>query len=629
MKRTFAGRLLISSVVAAGAASAASACTSTDPVLPVEPVVVSTSSTSAPPPVSGGTLHVTAKNLAVAADSDRDLVWLVDLNAQKLVATVTLQPGDEPGRVVEDGAGRVHVALRGAGAVATIDLASAKVVDRTAVCSAPRGLAYDAVAQVVHVACAGGELITLPAAGGAPLRELRFAERDLRDVIVQDGKLVVTRFRSAELLTLDATGTVVTRHSPPSITDSSLVGATFSPTVAWRAIPRPGKPAGVLMVNQIAANSTIVISQPGGYGSSGGGNGSGCDGTIVHTTVTTFDSTAQTTNDTPVFINGAAVPVDIASDPAGNYAIASAGSDEVFFSQGAGAPGINGSGPGPEPGPLNSASPCTSNPAVSLPGLPVAVDYSAGSSTIPGESVFAVQVREPASILLVTAGSAKPMATISLGGAARFDTGHDIFHHNASAKSPLACAGCHPEGHDDGHTWSFDTSGERRTQTVSGGVLATAPLHWDGSMHDLPEIMDEVFVNRMGGTRQGPQHVAAFSQWLDSIPAYPASPTGSEASIQHGKELFFSGSVGCDNCHNGTHFTNNQTVNVGTGRPFQVPTLIGVAARAPYMHDGCAATLADRFDHSKASCNGGSRHGNTAQLSASDVTDLISYLETL
>ena len=31
----------------------------------------------------------------------------------------------------------------------------------------------------------------------------------------------------------------------------------------------------------------------------------------------------------------------------------------------------------------------------------------------------------------------------------------------------------------------------------------------------------------------------------------------------------------------------------------------------------------------QASCNGGESHGHTAQLSASDVADLISYLETL
>ncbi len=160
-------------------------------------------------------------------------------------------------------------------------------------------------------------------------------------------------------------------------------------------------------------------------------------------------------------------------------------------------------------------------------------------------------------------------------------------------------------------------------------MLQTAPLHWDGSMSDLPDIMTAVFVDRMGGAPQGPQHVQAFGDWLDRIPAYPASPTGTAAQIAHGDAIFHSAAAGCDTCHNGAHFTNNETLNVGTGQPFQVPTLIGVAARAPFMHDGCAATLADRFDPTQAACNGGEQHGHTAALSSSDVADLIAYLETL
>jgi len=34
--------------------------------------------------------------------------------------------------------------------------------------------------------------------------------------------------------------------------------------------------------------------------------------------------------------------------------------------------------------------------------------------------------------------------------------------------------------------------------------------------------------------------------------------------------------------------TNNQSADVGTGGTFQVPSLVDLAHRAPYMHDGCA-----------------------------------------
>jgi hypothetical protein len=64
---------------------------------------------------------------------------------------------------------------------------------------------------------------------------------------------------------------------------------------------------------------------------------------------------------------------------------------------------------------------------------------------------------------------------------------------------------------------------------------------------------------------------------------------------------------------------------VGTGLKAQVPSLQGVGWRAPFLHTGCAPTLADRF----GSCGGGDKHGHTSQLSAGDIADLTAFLETL
>ena len=82
--------------------------------------------------------------------------------------------------------------------------------------------------------------------------------------------------------------------------------------------------------------------------------------------------------------------------------------------------------------------------------------------------------------------------------------------------------------------------------------------------------------------------------------------------------------VGCSGCHNGPKYTNNATVDVGTGQPFQVPPLIGVGWRAPFLHAGCAPTLIDRFEMCATPA-----HGHTAQLSSGQITDLINFLETL
>jgi cytochrome c peroxidase len=57
----------------------------------------------------------------------------------------------------------------------------------------------------------------------------------------------------------------------------------------------------------------------------------------------------------------------------------------------------------------------------------------------------------------------------------------------------------------------------------------------------------------------------------------------------------------------------------------QVPSLRAVSFRAPFMHDGCANTLADRF----GTCGGGDKHGHTSQLSVGQRDDVVAYLESL
>jgi len=59
----------------------------------------------------------------------------------------------------------------------------------------------------------------------------------------------------------------------------------------------------------------------------------------------------------------------------------------------------------------------------------------------------------------------------------------------------------------------------------------------------------------------------------------------------------------------------------------QVPTLKGLKFRGPFMHDGGAPTVKERF--TKPKCGGGDEHGTVSQLSDAQVNDLTAYLETL
>jgi cytochrome c peroxidase len=227
------------------------------------------------------------------------------------------------------------------------------------------------------------------------------------------------------------------------------------------------------------------------------------------------------------------------------------------------------------------------------------------------------QTREPAALQLPGG------ASVVLSAISREDTGHTIFHANAGGG--IACASCHPEGGDDARTWTFDL-GPRRTQSPRGGILGTEPFHWDGDMADFPTLVVAVFEGRMGGPPLLPDQITALGRWVGALPLLPQSPPPDSAAVARGAQLFADGSgPACNVCHTGPALTNNATIDVGTGGRFQVPSLRGVAWRAPFMHDGRAATLRDRF----GPAGGGDRHGFTSPLSPSQIDDLIAYLETL
>jgi mono/diheme cytochrome c family protein/DNA-binding beta-propeller fold protein YncE len=550
-----------------------------------------------PPAVSGGTLLVTRDGVAaVAADPDRDGVWVAPLDGGT-PSFLKVERYDEPGRVVEDGAGRAHVALRRGGALVTIDIASRKIVDRRPVCPAPRGLAYDAARDAVQVACAGGELVTLPAAGGEATRRLRL-DADLRDIVVEGDRLLVSRFRSAETLVVSAEGQVLSRRQLPPFHADGGAGSEYQANVAWRMTSLPG--GGAAMVHQRAMTSPVVLA-PGGYYAN-----AGCTGTIVHSAISVIPRAGDADDGgaPPAFaaIPSVALPVDIAVSPTGTrVAIVSASNNVVLQEETSILQSESGSG---------NCFPSISSQETG--GQPTAVAYAPDGRLV-------VQTREPAALLVLNG------RTISLPGDSVRDTGHEMFHRSPNSFSPIACASCHPEGHEDGHTWNFDPTGPRRTQAIGGGVLQTAPLHWAGDLSDLSSLMTEVFVGRMSGPAPGLRRVQLMGRFIDNLPAFPASPPDDVAAVSRGEALFTDAKVGCASCHSGSRLTSNENKDIGRGVALQVPSLVGIAGRAPYMHDGCAATLRDRFD---PAC-GGDKHGDVAGLSAAQLDDLVAYLTTL
>ena len=589
-----------------------------------------------PPPIAGGTLAVSGDgNHVVAADPDRDMVYVVEL-ASLQVKKVSLPAGSEPGRVAFDDQGGAHVALRGTDKLVRVDLASASVVGECDVCSHPRGLAFDATNHAMVATCMDGQMVSVDAASLAETQRDALPQ-DLRDVVVGDaGARWVARYRSAELLSLQADRTVKSASKPrpiqtlnfsgggiplaldvqPGPADAGVMAppglpvSNASPTLAWRALP--SKQGGVWMLHQQSEDGEIVIGE--------GGYGSGCQA-ITSGAVTEFASDGTPSRSMPVNLQG--LSVDMALSPDEKWlALASPG-------------GYVGSQPtvqvystdAMQSGDLPAGSCGSPNSAAGDENQTVAVAFG-------GDGVLYSLSREPAELTLYQLDTSSVMspfvsvtltrtATIALDLSSRRDTGHDLFH--ADVGQGLACASCHGEATDDGHVWNFQKIGPRRTQNMRGGLLATAPFHWDGDMADIGHLVDDVMTQRMGGFKVDATYASALGQWIDQQPEL-ALPVADDAAVARGKQLFESSATGCATCHSGPSFTNNQSADVGTGGAFQVPALLGLALRPPYMHNGCAQTLEDRFD---AACGGGDKHGTTSQLSDAQRADLIAYLSSL
>jgi cytochrome c peroxidase len=202
-----------------------------------------------------------------------------------------------------------------------------------------------------------------------------------------------------------------------------------------------------------------------------------------------------------------------------------------------------------------------------------------------------------------------------------------------------ACAGCHPDGRDDGVVWKLG-AGPRQTPTLVGR-LDRGPFGWLGKHERLEDNMRET-IGRLGGTGLPEEDLSRLAAFLrrglfnvgrESASAAPSTPNRADhdaGDADRGRELFASAEVGCKDCHRLDAEGSDRAVHsVGSrgGRDttdgFRTPPLLFVGGTAPYFHDGRYATLdallQDNFD----------RMGHTSHLSPEELRDLVAFLRTL
>lgn len=269
---------------------------------------------------------------------------------------------------------------------------------------------------------------------------------------------------------------------------------------------------------------------------------------------------------------------------------------------------------------------------------------------------------------LVQGGSTPPVAlgVISTVATEKLSAtvlrGKQLFYDSADPRLALeqyiSCAACHNDGGHDGRTWDFTGTGEglRNTITLRGHGNHGA-LHWTGNFDEVQDFEGQIrgFAGGTGlmtdpqfntGTRSQPlgDAKAGVSADLDALAAYITSlNTESHSPFRNadgtttaaataGERVFRQ--QNCAACHSGSNFTNsalNAFRDVGTLKQptsgkrlnapltgLDVPTLRGLWATAPYLHDGSAATLAAAVTAHQG-----------VNLNTTDLNNLVAYLQQI
>jgi DNA-binding beta-propeller fold protein YncE len=217
-------------------------------------------------------------------------------------------------------------------------------------------------------------------------------------------------------------------------------------------------------------------------------------------------------------------------------------------------------------------------------------------------------------------------------------------------QSQFSCRSCHPDGHVDGLAYDFDGDGigdnllDNRTLQ---GIDRTAPFKWNGKNPSLQVQCGPRFARVL--MRTDPIPPADLEDLVTFLKSRPPARTRHFTELgkplspaaERGRQLFFAThrpdgtpipiERQCQTCHRPPLFTNRLKSAVGTRGPrdstdeFDTPHLLGIAASAPYLHDGRARTLEELWTTYQTN----DLHGVSSYWSKHQLNDLIEYLKTL
>jgi len=256
-------------------------------------------------------------------------------------------------------------------------------------------------------------------------------------------------------------------------------------------------------------------------------------------------------------------------------------------------------------------------------------------------------------ISVIDTSSEKVVSTIDLGGPKTISAlrhGEQLFFTADYAfQGQFGCANCHLDATIDGLQWDLEPDGfgkdivdNRSLENLAG----TEPFKWNGGNPDMPTECgprtEKFFYRSQSFNSQELTDVVKFVYSLPYRPNRYRLPNGELTPAQErGKAIFertkykngnpIPEKNQCAYCHSGPKYTNQQQVDVGTGKStdrspvIDVPQLPNVVYSAPYLHDGSAQSLEEIW----TVFNPKDTHGVSNDLRKEELNDLVEYLKTL
>jgi DNA-binding beta-propeller fold protein YncE len=597
-------------------------------------------------PSHSATLVLDASSLRVwNVNADNRSVTVTQLEESGLDPLVEIPVEGRPRNLALAPDGRVWVTLQDTAEIAIVDPAQQAVVDRIAlpfasqpwgIAFAPSGLAYASLHAI-------GEVVEIE--GTAVTRSIAVGPTPAAIAITHEGRILVTRFISPDTegqVWEIGDGEVVRTWSLPfdDGPDDESGGRGVPNYVSSIVISPDGTQAWVTAKKDNIARGPMrdgLSMMPDSF---------------VRAVVCVLDlQTGEERIDQRIDLNNRALPMTVAFSDIGDYVfVAALGSNWIGFQNAYGTENLGGIrevGLGPD-------------------GLVLAPDgrlvaHSALSRTLQLYDVTAVldgsdETAPPVADTIQTViEEALPPDVLA---------GKQIFHNaddpRMSSEGYVACGSCHFEGGHDGRVWDFTDRGEGLRNTKSlHGIDGDGRVHWSGNFDEIQDFerdiresfagagfMDEAaWAEREGDPFRVPS--AGVSVALDQLAAYvlslrevPPSPHRNEDgtltdAARRGREVF--GDAGCTRCHAAPRFTDSAgglLHDVGTllptsgqrlGGPLEgidTPSLAGLWATAPYLHDGRAGTLREIF----TLYNPRDEIGVTSTLDDTELADLEAYL---